>query len=545
NVIQVADIQVDPTNSGSMQAFNPPSFSPAAMPPLPPPACFVQLPTGYMPAPPGYLPVATRLSIPGQNLSAPFAGFPTCDALSACSCGCNCGSDNCACHAGAPPCPCDSSTATDEANRLEHILEAVHHLEAAGLQPEADQLRRRCDDDVKVVIHNLKAAESELAELRRESFNNSTSLADPNGGPGAADVAATCADKKIKVRVQLLELNRTKMRDLGFDFTAIHGKTSGSSSAGDLLASLGHCSSQTEMPGDSALSAFISALKKEGIVKVLGVPTIMTRDGQLAEIFIGEELPFVRTSKDGSTTINYRKVGSQLKVVPTIAADGKVRLHMNFHFSALKDSDGIQQVCDSANQIDEHELQAVLEIESGDTGAISGLDSNRVVTKTVEEVNDNRLVKSDVKEAIETELVVLVQPEIIDAGEVAPSVGAIPATLSSPEPSNLTWRPVRQTLAAESIVEAVGFDQPVDSSSSACCHEHLSSCCDEKAECCGDSTIKLNSFGIELPKACESFFSGSEIHFEKSPTSQPYEIDPATFKFIQGQPVSACQAFSF
>ena len=221
NVIQIADIRSDPTNPPSTQPFCLPGFSPAAMPPLPPPGYFVQVPTGYMPPPPAYLPVATRLSFPSPSSNATYGGSPACDAASTCSGDCCCQSGECSCHAGAPPCLSDSCTAVSGADRLEHILEAAHHLEAAGLQADADQLRRRCDGDVKVLIHQLKSAESELAQLRRESFNTSTSMFDPNSGPGLSDVAATLTNKNVKVHVQLLELNRTKMRDLGFDFTEI------------------------------------------------------------------------------------------------------------------------------------------------------------------------------------------------------------------------------------------------------------------------------------------------------------------------------------
>ena len=86
NVVQITDIQADPTSPVLMQAFSLPGFSPTAMPTLPPPGCFVQVPTGYMPPPPAYLPVATRLSIP--NPMFPYGGFPTCDAPPACSANC-------------------------------------------------------------------------------------------------------------------------------------------------------------------------------------------------------------------------------------------------------------------------------------------------------------------------------------------------------------------------------------------------------------------------------------------------------------------------
>ena len=179
----------------------------------------------------------------------------------------------------------------------------------------------------------------------------------------------------------------------------------------------------------------------------------------------------------------------------------------------------------------------VLDVDSGETRAIRGLKSQRVITKTVEEVDDNHLVKSDVKEAIETEVVALVRPEIVDSTEAAPPTAEMHAAMVEPAFQNLTWHPVRQTAATENTAETVAFDEPIDGSSpSACCCQSAAAHCDAKLECCGDATQCLNLPGIECQKSAHPFSNGAEIHLEQSPTPQPYETDPATFKFASVYP---------
>jgi ATPase subunit of ABC transporter with duplicated ATPase domains len=59
-----------------------------------------------------------------------------------------------------------SSTLACQADRLDHILQAVHHLEAAGLQGQADQLRQECDGQLRQAANQMKTVETEIARLR-------------------------------------------------------------------------------------------------------------------------------------------------------------------------------------------------------------------------------------------------------------------------------------------------------------------------------------------------------------------------------------------
>jgi hypothetical protein len=65
-----------------------------------------------------------------------------------------------------PAAPSSNAVAGTTAGQLDHMLQAIHHLEAAGLQAEADRLRGLCDAQMHEAVNQLRSAEAELLQLR-------------------------------------------------------------------------------------------------------------------------------------------------------------------------------------------------------------------------------------------------------------------------------------------------------------------------------------------------------------------------------------------
>ncbi len=65
-----------------------------------------------------------------------------------------------------PAIPGSNSVTGTTAGQLDHMLQAIHHLEAAGLQAEADRLRGLCDAQMHEAVNQLRSAEAELLQLR-------------------------------------------------------------------------------------------------------------------------------------------------------------------------------------------------------------------------------------------------------------------------------------------------------------------------------------------------------------------------------------------
>jgi general secretion pathway protein D len=80
-----------------------------------------------------------------------------------------------------------------------------------------------------------------------------------------------------------------------------------------------------------SLAAFIRAVATEDSVNILSTPQILTINNEEAEIVVGENRPYLTTSRLDSAgnpinTFDYRDVGVKLKVKPYINKDGLVYL---------------------------------------------------------------------------------------------------------------------------------------------------------------------------------------------------------------------------
>ena len=78
-------------------------------------------------------------------------------------------------------------------------MQAAEHLAAAGLEEEADEIRR-CAESLRGTLLQEKLAE--LARLQAE----------------IRQLQGSAAHQQVKIHVEIVELSLTKMRELGFEY---------------------------------------------------------------------------------------------------------------------------------------------------------------------------------------------------------------------------------------------------------------------------------------------------------------------------------------
>ncbi|WDE13272.1 type II secretion system protein GspD [Thalassomonas haliotis] len=169
----------------------------------------------------------------------------------------------------------------------------------------------------------------------------------------------------------------------------------------------------------------VSLFQKNDNVNVLSRPTLLVRDGVMATITVGDDIPtvgaIVTDPVNGSTTsVVYRKTGVDLKVQPTINARGVIIMEINQKIS--NQATGSSSV-ENSPIIFERTIETEVIAESGQTIVLGGLMSeNRTINDTsVPFFSDLPFVgklfdsKNDTKD--KTELVVLVTPRIIESSD--------------------------------------------------------------------------------------------------------------------------------
>lgn len=183
---------------------------------------------------------------------------------------------------------------------------------------------------------------------------------------------------------------------------------------------------------------FINALRSNSLAKILAEPNLMALDGQPAFFQAGGQFPYPVPQANSAgigavITIQFANFGAILQFLPNIMPNNVIRLDVAPTFSELNFSAGFAiPGAGTVPGINERRARTVVELREGQTLAIAGLLSTRTNASTVRVpgLGDLPIVgpwfSRNQIETLETELVVLVTPELVEpmeANEVPPTPG--------------------------------------------------------------------------------------------------------------------------
>ena len=158
-----------------------------------------------------------------------------------------------------------------------------------------------------------------------------------------------------------------------------------------------------------------------GDVRIVSRPVLVMANNETAEIVVGDQRPFVQVSRSLPTdvpqrdqVIQYKEVGTQLRVRPTINTDGYVMLEVTQQVNQATN-----EVAFDAPVISTRSVQTRLLIRDGQTVALGGLsDRQRSVSSGgVPLLSDLPIIGGlfgrQSRETIETELFLFLTPHVI------------------------------------------------------------------------------------------------------------------------------------
>jgi general secretion pathway protein D len=176
--------------------------------------------------------------------------------------------------------------------------------------------------------------------------------------------------------------------------------------------------------------ATLRAIAKSGKVQVLSRPSIIARDGQLAKIVVGQQVPLpsgVSYANAGNNTIPiinvaYTDVGIILNVTPFIGSNGQVEMIVQPQISSVSPNERQALSSEvSAPYINVRSADTVVVTPHSKTVVIGGLmsDSKTDANSRVPVLGDipwlGNLFKSRQKSNAKTELLIFLTPHIIEA----------------------------------------------------------------------------------------------------------------------------------
>ena len=177
--------------------------------------------------------------------------------------------------------------------------------------------------------------------------------------------------------------------------------------------------------------AILQALATRTNVRVLSTPRILALNNEEARILVGSEVPFVSSTFAGltaqlNTVVQFRNVGTQLTVIPTVNKDGYVTFRVLQEVSAL--SQQTVAAAQNAPIITTREAETSAIVKTGHTVVIGGLigETQQTVERGVPLLKDlpllGLLFKNRSTSHERTEIAIFLTPYVVFTDEQADSL---------------------------------------------------------------------------------------------------------------------------
>jgi pilus assembly protein CpaC len=251
---------------------------------------------------------------------------------------------------------------------------------------------------------------------------------------------------QVRLKVRVVEIDRTKAQELGFNFFSTGKNTANESSGLFSGISVGQSTSPSETTSTNAnvssllglqsllslfyynsaigLGADIQALIDKQVIQILAEPTLSAVSGQKASFLSGGEFPFpvVQGGTGGftSVTIQFRPYGVKLEFTPNVLPDGTIQLKVSPEVSALDYTNEVVISGYTIPAIDTRRADTEVELRSGQSFVISGLLDNRTSDQLskIPGIGDvpilGKLFQSRTSTHSVVELAVVVTPTLVD-----------------------------------------------------------------------------------------------------------------------------------
>ncbi len=322
------------------------------------------------------------------------------------------------------------------------------------------------------------------------------------------DVSVPASDPQILLKVRFASVDRSKALTLGINlFNLGLGNALGGVSTGQFspptLSNGGSAATAAAVTGTGGTAAFnqqgsifaffpglnvgadIHNLETQGVVEVLAEPNLMAADGKEASFLAGGEYPYpvVSGSAGGiaAVTIQFQEYGIRLNFIPTVTPRGTIRLQVAPEVSALDYTNEVQISGFEVPGITTRKVNTEVELKDGQTFIIGGL-LDKTITDTFEKIpflGDipilGKLFQSESKSRNNTELIVLVTPEIVSplpAGTPRPNLNYpdpdfippnsnIPMHQPDAKTADNTLPAPPQTIPVEKLIDSMKPEKPL------------------------------------------------------------------------------------
>jgi len=245
--------------------------------------------------------------------------------------------------------------------------------------------------------------------------------------------------QQVLLNVKVMEVQRTKIRNVGFNFLYANDDGAITSTIGDLSQLSGFSVPMGGPPAvtfnplrlaDSTIvggitdnnnifQGFLEALREESLLKILAQPKLVATNGRPAHLLAGGEFPILVPQSLGTTTIEWREFGVRLQAVPIMLGAGRVRLELQPEVSERDLASAVTIGGTIVPGLKTRRVNTQVEMKFGQTFVLAGLLSSQDTAQAAkvpvlgEMPWVGPLFSRKSYEKNETELVIMVTPELI------------------------------------------------------------------------------------------------------------------------------------
>ncbi|MGL6210823.1 MAG: type II and III secretion system protein family protein [Paracoccaceae bacterium] len=235
------------------------------------------------------------------------------------------------------------------------------------------------------------------------------------------DELTVASSNLIRLKVRLLEVNRSRVSRFGVDWTALiadNGFTLGTSSRGNL--SLGY-----DETAENSLNATVDLLVSNGVASIVQETSLSTVSGKDAEFSVGGEIPVPTFTGDtevnasGNFSLDYKFIGTRLLFTPAEAKGNKLRLAISSSVTSAQATSSTVNGNVFPN-LSTRSFRTDVELADKQSFVIAGLSKNETLSALRDPAGNapSRLINSilgrDTVNDTGQELVIIVTPFLSD-----------------------------------------------------------------------------------------------------------------------------------
>ncbi|HLO78063.1 MAG TPA: type II and III secretion system protein family protein [Magnetospirillum sp.] len=288
----------------------------------------------------------------------------------------------------------------------------------------------------------LRAVLPDETKLLASAVGDSVYLSGSVKSDGAAAMARTIArrfvqadanlvnlikvsnDQQVLLHVKVAEVQKTVLKELGVGMNATKSFGSLVTNAASGFIDKTNLFGTATFTGIGALTANLSLLENQGLIKTLVEPNLTAVSGETANMVAGGEIPIPVADSQGQISIEFKPFGVLLAFTPVVIDAGRLSLKMSTEVSALDPSNRVavsQNISVPAFKV--RRAASTVELPSGGSIMIAGLLQNDITTNMsgLPGLMDipvlGALFRSSAFQRNETELVVILSAYVVQPVE--------------------------------------------------------------------------------------------------------------------------------